>query len=67
MGQQVLTLGLSCAEGFVPIDNELFISQTKALGLNQALNDARSVVARRYGMAQKQTKPQMAGDMIRRA
>ena len=25
MGQQVLTLGLSCEEGFVPLDSELFI------------------------------------------
>jgi hypothetical protein len=24
MGQQVLTLGLSCDEGFVPLDSELF-------------------------------------------
>jgi len=30
MGQQVLTLGLSCDEGFVPLDSELFISPTKA-------------------------------------
>ena len=28
MGQQVLTLGLSCDEGFVPLDSELFILKT---------------------------------------
>ena len=26
MGQQVVTLGLSCEEGFVPLDSELFLS-----------------------------------------
>jgi len=31
MGQQVPTLGLSCDEGFVPLDSGLFISQTKAI------------------------------------
>jgi len=31
MGQQVLTLDLSCDDGFVPLDSELFISQTKAI------------------------------------
>jgi SRSO17 transposase len=67
MGQQVLTLGLSCAEGFVPVDSELFISAVKAQGLHQAFRDRRSVVAKRYRVAEQQTKPQMAGDMLRRA
>jgi len=30
MGQQMLTLGLSCEEGFIPLDSELFTSQVKA-------------------------------------
>lgn len=67
MGQQVLTLGLSGADGFVPIDSELFISATKAQALHQPFRDGRSIVAKRYRVAQSQTKPQMAGDMIRRA
>ena len=67
MGQQVLTLGMSTTEGFVPIDSELFISATKAQELHQPFRDGRSIVAKRYRVAQGQTKPQMAGDMIRRA
>ena len=67
MGQQVLTLGLSGAAGFVPIDSELFISATKAQALHQPFRDGRSIAAIRYRSAQSQTKPQMAGDMIRRA
>lgn len=67
MGQQVLTLGLSSSAGFVPIDSELFISETRAQVLHQPFRDARSVAAKRYRVAQQQTKPDMAGDMIRRA
>ena len=67
MGQQVLTLGLSSSAGFVPIDSELFISETRAQALHQPFRDARSVAAKRYRMAQIQTKPEMAGEMIRRA
>lgn len=67
MGQQVLTLGLSCEEGFVPLDSELFISQIKARTLHQPFVDGRSIVAKRYRVAQSQTKPQMAKAMIGRA
>jgi SRSO17 transposase len=67
MGQQVLTLGLSCAQGFVPIDSELFTGKTKVQGLEAPFNDARSTVALRYRAAVKLTKPEMARAMIARA
>jgi SRSO17 transposase len=67
MGQQVLTLGLSSVEGFVPVDSELFISKKMTQALHQPFRDGRSVAAKRYKVAVNQTKPQMAGDMIRRA
>jgi SRSO17 transposase len=67
MGQQVLTLGLTSAQGFVPLDSELFISAVKAQDLPQPFRDGRSGVAKRYRVAQQQTKPQMARAMIRRA
>jgi len=66
MGQQILTLGLSSAEGFVPVDSELFISGSKVQALHQPFRDGRSVVAKRYKVAVDQSKPKMAGDMIRR-
>lgn len=53
MGQQVLTLGLSCEQGFVSLDSELFISQTKAQALHQSFQDGRSIVAK------QQTKPEI--------
>jgi hypothetical protein len=59
MGQQVLTLGLSCDEGFVPLDSELFISQTKAIELHEPFDDGRRIAAKRYRTAQQGTKPEM--------
>jgi hypothetical protein len=67
MGQQVLTLGLSCDEGFAPLDSELFISQTKAIDLHEPFGDGRSIAAKRYRTAQQSTKPEMVSAMIKRA
>jgi len=67
MGQQVLTLGLSCDEGFVPLDSELFISQTKAIELHAPFEDGRSIAAKRYRTAQQCTKPEMVNAMVKRA
>jgi SRSO17 transposase len=67
MGQQVLTLGLSCDEGFVPLDSELFISQTKAIELHEPFEDGRSIAAKRYRTAQQCTKPDMVNAMVKRA
>jgi hypothetical protein len=53
MGQQVLTLGLSCAEGFVPIDSELYTSAKKAQGLPMPFADGRSVATKRFLVAQR--------------
>ena len=67
MGQQILQLGLSCEDGFVPVDSELFISKVKAKSLTQAFQDGRSIAAKRYRVAQHQSKPEMAKAMISRA
>jgi SRSO17 transposase len=67
MGQQVLTLGLSCDEGFMPLDSELFISQTKAIELHAPFEDGRSIAAKRYRTAQQCTKPEMVNAMVKRA
>jgi DDE superfamily endonuclease len=67
MGQQVLTLGLSSEEGFVPLDSELFISATQVKALHQPFKDGRSIVAKRYRVADQQTTLQMAKAMIHRA
>jgi SRSO17 transposase len=67
MGQQVLTLGYGSEEGFVPIDSELFISESKAQGLDKPFKDGRSIVGKRYHQALTKTKPEMAKSMMARA
>ncbi len=67
MGQQVLTLGLTCAHGFVPIDSELFTGKTNVVGLQAPFKDGRSIAAQRHRAALNQTKPEMARAMIARA
>jgi SRSO17 transposase len=67
MGQQALILGYSCEAGFVPLDSELFISQTKAQASHHPFQDGRSIVAKRYRIAEQQTKPEMAKAMVHRA
>jgi SRSO17 transposase len=51
----------------VPLDSELFISQTKATELHQSFKDGRSAVAKRYKTAQQGTKPEMVKSMVNRA
>lgn len=67
MGQQVLTLGLSCTQSFVPIDSELFTGKTKVVDLAVPFKDGRSIAAQRHRAAVLQTKPEMARAMIARA
>lgn len=67
MGQQVLTLGLATEEAFLPMDSQVYVSQTKAQGLRRPFKDGRSVVAGRYQEATEQGKPEMAANMMKRA
>ena len=67
MGQQVLTLGYASDSQFVPLDNELFISQTKVQPLSSKFKDERSIAAKRYKQSMVQTKPAMVTDMVKRA
>ena len=64
MGQQIVTLGVANDEQFVPIDNEIFISQVKQQALDYQFNDGRSIAAKRYQKSTQQTKPEMVCDMI---
>jgi hypothetical protein len=67
MGQQIVTLGVANDEQFVPVDNEIFISQRKEQALDNKFNDGRSIAAKRYNKSKQQTKPEMVCDMIARA
>jgi SRSO17 transposase len=67
MGQQVLTLGLATGDHFMPLDSQIYISQSKPQGLIREFDDARSVTAKRYQEATTQSKPDMAKAMLARA
>ena len=66
-GQQVLTLGYATEEVFLPLDNELYISQKNAAELKQPFQDGRSIVAKRYRESVLLSKPEMAARMVARA
>ena len=66
MGQQVLTLGLATEEAFLPVDSQLYVSQTKAKALNRPYKDGRSIAAKRYQEATERGKPEMAAAMMQR-
>jgi len=63
MGQQVLALGLTSAQGFVPIDSELFTGKSNVVNLAVPFTDRRGIAATRHRAALNQTKPQMARTM----
>ena len=45
----------------------MFISQTKAIELQEPFDDGRSIAAKRYRTAQQGTKPEMVNAMVKRA
>jgi hypothetical protein len=67
MGQQVLTLGYASEEVFLPLDNQLYISQKNIQAPDQSFRDGRNIVAKRYREAMSMSKPEMAADMVKRA
>lgn len=67
MGQQVLTLGYATEEVFLPLDNQIYISQKKVQEQKQNFRDGRSIVAKRYRESLTMSKPEMAVNMVNRA
>jgi DDE superfamily endonuclease len=67
MGQQVLTLGYATEERFLPLDNQIYISQKKIQEPEQDFHDGRSIVAKRYRESLTMNKPEMAANMVNRA
>jgi SRSO17 transposase len=66
MGQQVLTLGLVSDEVFLPLDSQIFVSDSRAIELNHPFKDQRSIIAKRYKEATTLSKPEMAEQMLKR-
>ena len=61
MGEQVFTLGLATESAFLPLDSEIFISQTKVQPLRYPFNDKRCIPAGRYQDVVQLSKPQDGG------
>ena len=49
------------------VRNVGFISQAKAIELHEPFEDGRSIAAKRYRIAQQNTKPEMVSAMVKRA
>ena len=49
------------------VRNVGFISQAKAIELHEPFEDSRSIAAKRYRIAQQNTKPEMVSAMVKRA
>ena len=67
MGQQILTLGLVTQELFMPLDSQVYVSNSKVQGLIREFKDKRSIVAKRFDEAIDQSKPEIAKGMMGRA
>ena len=67
MGQQVLTLGLATEDLFMPLDSQIYVSESKPHGLIREFKDKRSIAAKRYEEATNQTKPVQATGTLGRA
>ncbi len=66
-GQQVLQLGLAWADGYFPVDNQIYIGAKNIQGLTSEFKDGRSAVAKDYNVALNKTKHEQLEEMVRRA
>lgn len=64
-GQQVLTLGFATEATFLPLDQDIYISQKQVQP--QLFEDQRSTAARRYQQARDLTKPELLVLAVKRA
>ncbi len=67
IGQQVVTLGLCCDDGFIPIDSEISVSNSKRQQKDGALPDGRSRASKRYRQACDWSKIELVAAMVKRA
>ena len=65
-GQQVLTLGFATETTFLPLDQDIFISQVQVQEA-QEFQDNRSIAAKRYKQSLELTKPQLLAASLKRA
>lgn len=66
-GQQVLQLGLAWPDGYIPVDNQIYIGSKNIQGLVKDFKDGRSAVAKDYEVALNKTKHEQLEEMVKRA
>jgi len=66
-GQQMLELGLSFKNGFLPIDRQIFIGSKNSHHLNEEFKDGKSAVAKDFKCAKDENKNEMFRTMLKRA
>lgn len=67
MGQQVVHLGFSWPDGYIPIDSQIYIGEKKVHPLVNEFADRRSAVAKDYDVALKKNKHEQLELMLKRA
>lgn len=67
MGHQILELGFAFKDGFLPLDRQIFIGETRTHLLNREFKNAKSAVAKDFECAVNMDKNEMFGVMLRRA
>jgi hypothetical protein len=66
-GHQVIELGLSFKNGFLPIDRRIYIGGKKSHYLNEDFKNGKSAVAKDFKCAKDENKNEMFRAMLRRA
>ncbi len=64
-GHQILSLGLATESTFLPLDQDIFISQ-KQVQEAEAFNDKRHIAAKRYEDSLHLTKPELLASSVKR-
>ena len=67
MGQQLVQLGLSWSDGYIPVDSQIYIGKKNTHPLNSEFADGRSTVAKDYNAALNKTKHELLELMLKRA
>jgi hypothetical protein len=66
MGQQIVQLGFSWPDGYIPLDNQIYIGDKKVHPLTSEFADGRSAVAKDYDVALNKNKHEQLELMLRR-
>lgn len=66
-GHQMIELGLSFKNGFLPLDRQIYIGSKKSYYLNEDFKNGKSAVAKDFKSAKDENKNEMFRAMLRRA